>query len=195
MGFIVSPRATNEELAVISRLAGLLNKSRVASSACYHTGKAAAACRQMGITPVYRYDSLESCDTIIVAGADLLINNHLLANKVREAVKLKGASVIVLDPLPASLARIANVHLQVIPGRDELIFNALSCRLLKEGKYDKEAEKCDGFSDLRDTLAANEAAPGLARQRRRGGGPGKGLRSHPGYRPDRRYFRLRHHAL
>ena len=64
------------------------------------------------------YDGLAGCDLIIVAGADLLINNHLLANRVRETVKTRGARVIVVDPLPAALARIADAHLQVTPGQD-----------------------------------------------------------------------------
>ena len=86
MGFIVSPRVTNEELFLISRIAGLFKEARVASSAFYHTGKIAAAFRKMGIGfPAGRRGS-PSCDLIIVAGADLLINNHLLANKVRETV-------------------------------------------------------------------------------------------------------------
>ena len=152
IGFIASPRATNEELFLISRIAALFKKSRVASSAFYHTGKVAAAFRKMGIRAAYRYDSLLTCKTIIVAGADLLVNNHLLANKVREAVKLKGARVIVVDPLPSSLARIADAHLKVTPGLDALLFNALSLRLIKEGKYDKEAEAFEGFAGLRQAL-------------------------------------------
>jgi predicted molibdopterin-dependent oxidoreductase YjgC len=154
IGFIVSPRATNEEIFLISRIAALFKKGRVASSASYHTGKVATAFRQMGISPGYHYESIRTCKTIIVAGADLLANNHLLANKVREAVRLNGARVIVVDPLPCSLAGIADAHLKIKPGQDAEIFNTLSRRLLLDDKYDKEAETFDGFAELRQTLAA-----------------------------------------
>ncbi|MCX5822914.1 MAG: molybdopterin-dependent oxidoreductase, partial [Deltaproteobacteria bacterium] len=161
IGFIVSPRATNEEIFLISRIAALFKNGRVASSASYHTGKVSAAFRQMGISPVYRYDTIRTCKTIIVAGADLLINNHLLANKVREAVRLNGARIIVVDPLPCSLSGIADAHLKITPGQDAEVFNALSRRLLLDDKYDKEAETFEGFVELRQALTAGHEEPAL----------------------------------
>jgi predicted molibdopterin-dependent oxidoreductase YjgC len=161
IGFIVSPRATNEEMFLISRITALFKNGRVASSAAYHTGKVAAAFRQMGISPGYRYDRIRTCKTIIVAGADLLVNNHLLANKVREAVKWNGARVIVVDPLPCALAGIADARLKIAPGQDAEVFNALSRRLLLDGKYDKEAETFEGFVELRQTLTAGHDASAL----------------------------------
>ena len=160
IGWIVSPRATNEEIFLISRIAALFKNGRVASAACYHTGKVAAAYRRMGINPGYRYDRIRTCKTIIVAGADLLLNNHLLANKVREAAQWNGARVIVVDPLPSALTRIADVHLKIAPGQDAEVFNVLSRRLILDGRYDKEAETLDGFAELKQTIAAvDEAAP------------------------------------
>ncbi len=158
VGFIASPRVTNEEIFLLSQIAGLFKKARVASSAFYHTGKVAAAFRKMEIGFTGTYDKLLECDLIIVAGADLLANNHLLANKVREAVKSKGARVIVIDPLPASLARIADAHLHVAPGQDALLFNAFSRRLLTDGRYMKDAEGLEGFSELKSALLQSDAA-------------------------------------
>lgn len=159
IGFIVSPRVTNEELFLISEIAGLCTKAAVASSAFYHTGKVAAAFRKMGIRFTSGYDGLAECDLIIVAGADLLINNHLLANRVRETVKTRGARVIVVDPLPAALARIADAHLQVVPGQDAILFNTLSRRLIRDGGYTKEAEGLEGFAAFKDLLLSDGAAP------------------------------------
>ncbi len=165
VGWIVSARITNEELRLISRIAGLLPGSRIASSAFYHTGKAIAAFREAKIGwDDGGYDRISGCDLILVAGADLLLNNHLLANRVRAAVLSAGARVILVDPMPASLARIADVHLQVAPGEDAPLFNALSRRLLEEGRCDRGAEKRPGFSEfsgaLRKDAAACMSAPG-----------------------------------
>jgi formate dehydrogenase (NADP+) alpha subunit len=163
VGFLVSSRVTNEELYLLSQIAGLLKGASVASPAFYHTGKAAAAFEKRGIG----FDGgqgLSGCDLIIVAGADLLVNNHLLANKVRETVIHKGARVIVIDPLPASLSRIADAHLQPLPGQDALVFNALARRILKDGRHVKEAEMLEGFAEFKKALhsdaAVNDAAPG-----------------------------------
>ncbi len=161
IGFIVSPRVTNEELFLISEIAGRCAKAAIASSAFYHTGKVAAAFRKRGMGFTVGYDGLAGCDLIVVAGADLLINNHLLANKVRETVKTGGARVIVVDPLPAALARIADAHVQVTPGQDAALFDALSRRLIEEGAYAKKAEGFEGFSEYkRFLLATPAAAPG-----------------------------------
>lgn len=165
LGFLVSPRSTNEELFLIARLAERFRKVRIASSAFYHTGRVDAACRSMGITPTYSYDNLLNCETIIIAGADLLLNNHLLANKVREAVKLVGTRIIVVDPLPNSLAGIADAHLQVTPGQDAGLFNTFSRWLLQDGKYAPEAAAQEGFPAFRAALTAqddNASAPGGA---------------------------------
>ncbi len=155
IGFIISPRVTNEELFLLSRIAGLFNKTAVASPSFYHTGKVAAAFRERGMRFANGYDGLAGCDLIIVAGADLLINNHLLANRVRETVKTKGSRVIVVDPLPASLTRIADAHVQVNPGQDALLFNALSRRLIQEGRQAQEAEGLEGFAAFKSALLAD----------------------------------------
>src|SRR4030042_1881073 len=69
IGFIVSPRVTNEELFLICRIAGLFKGSRVASSAFYHTGKVAAAFRKMEIGFPGGYDMLFRCVMVLVGGA------------------------------------------------------------------------------------------------------------------------------
>jgi predicted molibdopterin-dependent oxidoreductase YjgC len=158
MGFLVSSRVTNEELFLLSRIAALFKDARVASPAYYHTGKAAAAFEKMGIGFDGGLERLSGCDLILVAGADLLVNNHLLANKVREAVLKQGARVIVIDPLTASLSRIADAHLQPVPGQDAPLFNALSRRVLKNGGYAKEAETLEGFAEFKKTLLSDAAA-------------------------------------
>ena len=94
----------------------------------------------------YDYDDLKKCDLIIVAGANLLSNNHLLANKVREAFKLNGARIIVVDPSPTAMSRIADAHLALLPGKDGALFNSLSLRLIEERKYAAEAGLVEGFA-------------------------------------------------
>ncbi|HVN22835.1 MAG TPA: molybdopterin-dependent oxidoreductase, partial [Syntrophorhabdales bacterium] len=102
--------------------------------------------RDMGLSNLYSYDDLKKCDLIIIAGANLLSNNHLLANKVREAFKLNGARIIVVDPSPTAVTRIADAHLAVAPGRDALLFNSFALRLVEERKYAPEAGLVEGFA-------------------------------------------------
>jgi predicted molibdopterin-dependent oxidoreductase YjgC len=155
IGFLISARATSEEIYLLSRIAGLLPGARLASAAFPHTGKAAAALEQSGIAFGAGEGRLSECDVIMVAGADLLINNHLLANQVRQAALAKGARVIVVDPLPASLARIADAHLRPLPGRDSQVFDSLSRRILKAGTCDRAAQRLAGFDDWKQFLLSD----------------------------------------
>ncbi len=145
IGFVVSPRATNEEIFMIREIAGRFKKATLSTSGHYHTGKVANTFRRMGIPLNYEYNNLVDTDLILIAGANLLSNNHVLGDKVREAVKLRGAKIIVVDPSPTALTSIADLHVKVKPGRDAFLFNAVSRRLIEEGKHPTQNEIVEGF--------------------------------------------------
>ncbi len=137
VGFVVSPRATNEEIFLVREIAGRLKKSALASSAWYHTGRVWEAYGKRGLSYPYSYDRLMDADLIIIAGADLLSNNHVLGDRVRDAYKLKGSRIIVIDPAPAALSNLADCHLKVFPGKDAALFGALEgflARQLPDGR-------------------------------------------------------------
>ncbi len=145
IGFVVSPRATNEEIFMIKEIAGRFKKAYLSTSGHYHTGKVRNTYNRMGISPTYKYDDMIDADLILIAGANLLSNNHVLGDKVREAVKLRGAKVIVVDPTPTALCSVADLHIKVKPGRDAFLFNAVSRRLIEEGKHPTKNEIVEGF--------------------------------------------------
>jgi predicted molibdopterin-dependent oxidoreductase YjgC len=153
-GFIVSPRATNEEIALLSQIAATLPSATMATTGFSHTGKALPALEEAGIPLVYDYDEMLGCDLVITAGADLLANNHLLGNKVREAVKKGGAKVAVIDPSPAPLTRIADVWLKVAPKTDGFLFKSLAGKLIADKKHDPDVEKLTGFAEYSGSLGA-----------------------------------------
>lgn len=151
-GFIVSPRATNEEIEMVLQIAGSFPMNVIGTTGQYHTGKVLAAFQKAGIPPVYRYEELLVSDLVVVAGADLLANNHVFGDKVREAVKKRGTRIAVIDPLPASLTRIADVWLKPLPGTDVFLFNEMAGRLIADRLYDPEAEKMEGFAEYTSGL-------------------------------------------
>ena len=131
LGFVVSPRATNEEIFLVGQIAGRFKRAAVASAAHYHTGRVWEAYGRKGLSYPYDYERLLGADLIIVAGANLLSNNHVLGDRVREAIKLAGSRIIVIDPAPTALSGLADGHLKVLPGRDGALFRAFSAGLLK----------------------------------------------------------------
>jgi NADH dehydrogenase/NADH:ubiquinone oxidoreductase subunit G len=126
IGFVVSPRATNEEIFLLKEIAGRLRHALLASSAFYHTGRVLDAYRRRGLSYPYDYDRLLDADLIIIAGANLLSNNHVFGDRVRDAYKLRGSRIMVIDPSPTALADIADAHVKPLPGSDSAFFDALS---------------------------------------------------------------------
>lgn len=159
IGFLVSPRASNEEIYLIKELADRFKNAAVATSAFYHTGKVLDLYKLMGLSYAYHYDTLLTCDVILVAGANLLSNNHVLGNKVREAVKLNGAKVVLLDPSSTPLSRIAQSHLKVIPGQDARVLNAISARITDENACGPEAKAAEGFVHFSRILESFNQTP------------------------------------
>ena len=156
IGFIVSSRATNEEIFMVREIASRFKKGLLATPAFYHTGKVFGLYKEMGFPRAYQYDDVKGADLVIVAGANLLSNNHVLGNRVRDAYKVKGARVIVIDPTPTALTRIADVHLKVNPGADAQLFNGLSRRIIAEEGYAKGVQTREGFEELRTAVQSCE---------------------------------------
>jgi predicted molibdopterin-dependent oxidoreductase YjgC len=129
LGFVVSPRATNEEIFMLKEIAGHFAHVQFATSGFYHTGRVLEAYQRAGLSYPYEYDRLLDADLIIIAGANLLSNNHLLGDKVREAYKLAGSRIMVVDPSPSALSAIADAHLKILPGSDGTLFDALRLAL------------------------------------------------------------------
>jgi predicted molibdopterin-dependent oxidoreductase YjgC len=88
----------------------------------------------------------------------LLSNNHVLGDRVREAVKARGAKIIVVDPSPTALTEIADLHVKVKPGRDAFLFNGVSRRLVEDGKHPIQNESIEGFASFHSALKSLEVA-------------------------------------
>jgi NADH-quinone oxidoreductase subunit G len=157
VGFIVSPRATNEEVFLIKEIADRFSKSSVSTSGYYHTGHVVNTFNSMGISLIYDYEKLLEANLILVAGANLLSNNHVLGDRVREAVKLRGAKVVVVDPSPSVLTSMADLHVKVKPGSDAFLFNGISRRLIEDGKHPTKNENLDGFISALKPLEVDNA--------------------------------------
>ena len=158
IGFVVSPRATNEEAYMTTQIAKAFSKTVFGTAGYYHTGRVLETMRQMGIPYPYEYEKLNKSDLIIIAGADLLGNNHLLANKVREAMKTTGAKVAVVDPAPISLTRISDAWVKVAPGSDAAFFNAIGAQLIADKKNDPDCGSIEGLAGSKADAAAASGA-------------------------------------
>ncbi|MGR3303356.1 MAG: molybdopterin oxidoreductase family protein [Candidatus Scalindua sp.] len=100
------------------------------------------------------YADIEEADLFFIAGNNMAVSLPILFKRIKAAKEKNGAKVIVVDPRRIETTSIADIHLQVWPGTDVALNNAIAHILLKEGYVDEERVKlyCSGLSDLKEHL-------------------------------------------
>lgn len=93
-------------------------------------------------------------EVIIVIGANPTINHPVAATFIKNAVKERGAKLIVIDPRFQSLSRHALHHLAFKPGSDVALLNAMIHTIIEERLIDEQyiAGFTEGFEALRDRI-------------------------------------------
>jgi anaerobic selenocysteine-containing dehydrogenase len=105
------------------------------------------------------YDDVEKADLIFIAGNNMAVSVPAIFSRVCAARGKNGTKVIVVDPRRTETASIADIHLQIQPGTDVALNNALAHVLFEEGYVDEElvGEYASGLSDLK--VLVNEYTP------------------------------------
>ena len=98
-------------------------------------------------------DGIRDTDLMFVIGSNTTENHPVIANFMRQAKK-RGAKLIVADPREIDLARIADIYLQLNPGSNIALINAMMHEIIKNNWHDKEyiAERTEGFDELVEHL-------------------------------------------
>ena len=121
-------------------------------------------------------------EVIIVIGANPTVNHPVAATFIKNAVKQRGAKLIVMDPRRQALSRHAYRHLAFKPGTDVAMLNAMLHTIVEERLYDEQyiAGYTEGFEALktrsRRLLAGGDGA-GLRHRRRDPARGGAALRA------------------
>jgi formate dehydrogenase major subunit len=93
-------------------------------------------------------------EVIIVIGANPTVNHPVAATFFKNAVKQRGAKLIVIDPRHQGLSRHALHHLAFKPGSDVALLNALLHTIIEEGLTDEQyiAGYTEGYEALRERI-------------------------------------------
>ncbi len=110
------------------------------------------------------YDDVEKADLIFIAGNNMAVSVPAIFARICAAKRKNGTKVIVVDPRVTETVSIADIHLQILPGTDVALNNALAHVLFEEGFIDEElvGEYASGLSDLKELL--KEYSPLRAKQ-------------------------------
>jgi formate dehydrogenase alpha subunit len=133
-----SSRCTNEENYLFQKWfrAGLGSNDVDCCARVCHAPSAAGMREAFGTgAATNSLADLERADLLMVVGANVTEAHPVTGARIRQAA-LRGARLIVVDPRRTELAAMADVHLQVRPGANVPLFNALACALVEEGLVD-----------------------------------------------------------
>lgn len=132
IGFIVSPRITNEEASLIHELGRIFKKAYFSSSSYFFPYKLLKAYKNAGLPYGYDLDDLARCDLIFTTGSELLSDNHVFSVKIREAIKRKGVKIVTIDQYEGPLSAYAIKSLKVRTFCEGLLFDLVASYLIKE---------------------------------------------------------------
>jgi formate dehydrogenase major subunit len=138
IGILGSARATNEENYLAQKFARAAlgtNNVDCCARVC-HAPSAAAMRMTLGTgAATNSFVDIERARTILVCGANPTENHPIVGARIKQAA-LQGAHLIVIDPRKIELARYADLHLQLRPGTNVPLLNAMACTLVQEGLCD-----------------------------------------------------------
>ncbi|WP_149536753.1 formate dehydrogenase subunit alpha [Siccirubricoccus phaeus] len=93
-------------------------------------------------------------EVILVIGANPTVNHPVAASFIKNAVKQRGAKLVVMDPRGQSLSRLATWNLAFRPGSDVAMLNAMLHTIIEEGLADEQYIDgyTEGFAELRERI-------------------------------------------
>lgn len=139
VGALSSSRCTNEENYLLQKwLRAGLGTNNVDCCARVCHGPTAAGMRRVFGTgaATNALADIARADVLLVAGANATAAHPVTGARIRRAVA-RGAALVVIDPRRTELAAIADVHLQLRPGTNVALLNALAAALFDEGLVDR----------------------------------------------------------
>lgn len=97
------------------------------------------------------YADIEESDLFFIAGNNMAVSLPILYNRVCAAKEKNNVFVIVVDPMRTETAEIADIHLQIRPGTDVALNNALAHVLLRDNFINEDHldHYASGLSDFK----------------------------------------------
>lgn len=147
----------NEEYYLMNKLMkGLIRSNNVECSTrlCMASTAAGFISTFGADAPPTCYADIEKADLFFIAGNNMAVTIPVLFNQIKKAKEKNQSKVIVVDPRKTETAEIADLHLQIKPGTDVALNNALANVLLAEGLVDEENVNiyASGFSNLKEFI-------------------------------------------
>ena len=153
LGAFSSSRSTNEAAYLLQKLFRSLIKTNNVDC-CARVCHSSTALGLRTVTGAgaasASYVDIEKAQCIIIAGANPTEAHPVVGARIKQAV-LNGARLVVIDPRRIELAEYADIHLQLLPGTNVPLFNALAKVLIAENLIARDYlnERVEGYEEFR----------------------------------------------
>jgi len=169
IGGLVSSRCTNEEDYLVQKLvrAAFGNNNVDTCARVCHSPTGYGLKATLGESAgTQTFKSVEHSDVILVMGANPTDGHPVFGSRMKKRLR-EGAKLIVIDPRRIDLVKSphinADFHLQLRPGTNVAMVNALAHVIVTEGLMDEKfiAERCEdrAFAQWRDFISRAENSP------------------------------------
>ncbi|MBN1664590.1 MAG: molybdopterin-dependent oxidoreductase [Deltaproteobacteria bacterium] len=119
----------------------------------------------LGSQSIQMESDFEHCDMLMLIGKNPMMSHHFpqAPRRLQKMSKDPDRLLVVVDPRVSETARIADIHLAILPGTDSLLIKSMISIILNEGLYHKEyiAEHADGFDAILPWFAGFDAKAAL----------------------------------
>ncbi len=140
VGFYVSGQCLTEEYYLVNKLTkGFIGTNNIDTNSRLCMSSAVVGYKKtIGDDNVpIAYDDIELADTFLIAGANPAWCHPILFRRLEKHKEDNpNTKIIVVDPRKTQTCAIADLHLQILPGTDVVLHNAIAKRLIDKNKVD-----------------------------------------------------------
>ena len=169
IGGITSSRCTNEEVFVVQKMvrAAFGNNNVDTCARVCHSPTGYGLKQTFGTSAgTQDFKSVSKADVIMVIGANPTDAHPVFGSRMKKRLR-EGAHLIVVDPRQIDLVRSphiqADYHLQLQPGTNVAVMNAMAHVIVEEGLVDRAfvAERCDDalYAEWEEFIRQPENSP------------------------------------
>jgi len=158
VAFYVSGQSLTEEYYIANKLTkGFLGTNNIDTNSRLCMSSAVVGYKKAfgeDIVPV-SYADIELADCFLITGANPAWCHPIIFRRIeKHKEKNPNVQIIVIDPRKTDSASFADLHLQLIPGTDVILYNAIGRRLFERGLIDENFIKnhTEGFKAYKDLI-------------------------------------------
>ncbi len=158
VGFYVSGQSLTEEYYIANKLTkGFLGTNNIDTNSRLCMSSAVVGYKKTfgeDSVPI-SYEDIELADCFLITGANPAWCHPILFRRIEKRKEENpDVKIIVIDPRKTDSANFADLHLQLIPGTDVILYNAIGRRLFERGLVDEKFIKhhTEGYAAYKDLI-------------------------------------------